>query len=168
MDRIIRILDEMVRERVIDDYALGGATALAYYSDNILTEDIDVFVYFTSRSKFLIDLNPLYEYLVKTKNARAEGQYIILEGFPVQFLVPYDDLSKEAFSNSITVLYGDVQVRIFDLEFLMAIMIQLGKQKYRERLRRLIEENSFDEKKLQAILTKHMLGNKWLDFKRSL
>ena len=168
MVRIIRILDDMVREEIVDDYAIGGATALAYYSDNIFTEDIDVFVYLRSQSPVLIDLGPIYEYLVRTQNARVQGQYLVVEEFPVQFLVPYDDLSREAFARAVPVMYGDAKTKIFELEYLMAIMIQLGKQKYRERIRKLIEERAYDEQKLEQLLKTHRLHEKWLVLKKSV
>ena len=47
----------------------------------------------------------------------------------------------------------------------MAIMIQLGKRKYRERLSILLEDRNFDEKKLAEILTEHGLNEKWNKFR---
>jgi hypothetical protein len=168
VERVITTLDEMIRDGIMEDYVIGGATALAYYSDNVFTEDIDVFVYLKSSPGYLIDLNPIYEYLTKAKHARIEGQYIVLDGFPLQFLVPYDDLSSEAFSHPQTVMYGNLKTKVLKLEYLMAIMIQLGKQKYRERMRRLIEEDAYDNEMLEKILRRHALAEKWHTLKKNL
>ena len=45
MKRVVQILDEMVKDGVIEDYVIGGATALLYFSEPTFTEDIDVFVH---------------------------------------------------------------------------------------------------------------------------
>ncbi len=160
----------MVRDGVIEDYVIGGATALLYFSiPNFVTEDIDVFVYLKDKpSSTLIDVSPLYNYLVTRKNARIQGDYVIVDNFPVQFLIPYDDLSKEAFANAMQVTPENMRFKIFSLEYSMAIMIQLGKEKYIERLRTLIKHRLFDEKKLDALLEKFNLTSQWLALNRRL
>ena len=139
MDRVIRVLDEMVKDEVITDYVIGGATALLYYTiPHFVTEDIDVFVY-----------------------SKSQGEYIILEGFPVQFLVPYDQISREAFANAVPLTMWDVRFKVFSLEYNMAIMIQLGDEKYFERLRILRKHKLFDEAMLASLLERFNLAGKW-------
>ncbi|MBI5472617.1 MAG: hypothetical protein HY961_09770 [Ignavibacteriae bacterium] len=169
MKEIIGILDEMLRDKVIDDYVIGGATALVYYSEPTFTEDIDVFILLEQRrSSPLIDLSGVYKYLTSKRNARVEGQYVFLADFPVQFLVPYDELSRDAFANAVRVHFKGMSVKIFELEYLMAIMIQLGKEKYRERLRRVLVEKKYDDDRLAAILEKYKLLPKWKSLQESL
>lgn len=168
IEKIFKILDELVEKDVIKDYAVGGATALIYYSAPTLTEDIDVFVHIDPSSQALIDLSPIYEYLIKEKGAQAEGQYLMIYGFPLQFLVPYDDLSRDAFSQAVPVSFKTATFKIFRLEHLMAIMIQLRKDKYRERLRVLIKEKSYDEGYLDTILSRFNLTDAWQSLRKQL
>jgi hypothetical protein len=157
----------MVRDGVIEDYVIGGATALMYFSiPNFVTEDIDVFVYLKANpASTMIDVSPIYNYLVSRKNARVQGDYVIVDGFPIQFLIPYDDVSKEAFAHAIRITPEQMSFKIFDLEYSMAIMIQLGKEKYIERLRTLMRYRLFNEKKLESLLEKFNLAAKWLVLK---
>lgn len=167
MESVIRTLDELVKSKIIEDFAIGGATALIYFSTPTLTEDIDVFVYMKEHSS-LVDLRSIYNFLVEHKGATVEGEYVFINGFPVQFLVPYDELSGEAFKRAVAVEYGGLPVKIFALEYLMAIMIQLNKPKYRERLRLLIDEKGFDNRKLTAILEAHGLLTRWEILRKEL
>lgn len=165
---VIRVLDDLVKAGIVREYVIGGATALLYFSKPTFTDDIDVFIYFTQPSSGLIDLSPIYKYLVDQKGAITKDEHIVVEGYPIQFLLPYDDLSREAFDKAIAVTVQGAQVRIFDLEYLMAIMIQLGKPKYMERLRILIENREFDEDKLNGILGRFNLTARWARMKEGL
>ncbi|HLG19091.1 MAG TPA: hypothetical protein VI895_04650 [Bdellovibrionota bacterium] len=168
MQLVLKVLTKMVKDGVIQDYVIGGASALLYFSKPTFTEDIDVFVYTTASPSTLIDLSPIYNYLVKQKKALVQGEHILVEGYPVQFLIPYDDLSREAFEKAITVSLHHSRFKLFDLEYLMAIMIQLGKPKYLERLRILLEDKTFNEKKLLSILSRFRLSRKWDKMKKNL
>ena len=160
----------MVRDGVIEDYVIGGATALMYFSiPNFVTEDIDVFVNLkTKPASTIIDVSPIYNYLVSSKHARIQGDYVIVDDFPIQFLIPYDDLSKDAFAHAIRITPEQMSFKIFDLEYSMAIMIQLGKEKYIERLRTLIRHRLFDERKLEPLLEKFNLVSTWAMMKQRL
>jgi hypothetical protein len=140
---------------------IGGATALIYYSSPTMTEDIDVFVHLPQSPEKLINLNPIYEYLIYIRRAEPQGQYLIIDGFPVLFLVPYDDLSRDAFEQTVMISYKSVSFKIARLEHLMAIMIQLNKPKYRERLRLLLEEKIFEESYLNTLLERFGLIKRW-------
>ncbi|MFN0159128.1 MAG: hypothetical protein ACKVRP_13785 [Bacteroidota bacterium] len=167
MESVIRTLDELVERKIIEEYVIGGATALIYFSTPTLTEDIDVFVYMKEQ-RSLVDLSRIYEFLVEHKGATVEKEYVFIDRFPLQFLVPYDGLSDEAFKQAVLVEYGGLPVKIFSLEYLMAIMIQLNKAKYRERLRLLIETQIFDNIRLSAILKRHGLMARWEILSREL
>lgn len=170
MQNVIHTLDEMVRDGVIEDYVVGGATAVLYFSiPHFITEDIDIFIYLKSQpASSLIDVSLIYNYLITKKNARIQGEYIIVDGFPIQFLVPYDELSKEAFANAIPITSENMRFKIFSIEYSMAIMIQLGKEKYIERVRTLVRHRLFDEKKLESLLEKFSLVSKWATMKQRL
>jgi len=131
MESVIAAFDDLAERGVIKSYVIGGATALLYFSRPTFTEDIDVFIYLGSDDQ-LVDLSPVYHALSSRQGIRMEGEHIYIDGFPVQLLVPYDALSQEAFDHAVSVSLVGKQCRIFNLEYLMAIMIQLNKPKYRE------------------------------------
>ena len=168
MKPVIRVLNDMVRDGVVQGYAVGGATALLYFSKPTFTEDIDVFIRIERSASALVDLSSVYAYLAEKKGAVVRGEHVLIEGYPVQFLVPYDDLSEEAFQKAVPVSLGGSRFRVFDLEYLMAIMVQLGKENYRERLRILFQSRTFQEKKLQRILKRFHLIQRWNKLKKGL
>lgn len=53
----------------------------------------------------LLSLAPVYDYL-QTHGGKLEGEYIVLDGWPVQFLPPADALDQELFSRPMNM--GDV------------------------------------------------------------
>ena len=44
MERTVKVLNQMKSERVILNYALGGAVAALFYMEPIETHDLDVFI----------------------------------------------------------------------------------------------------------------------------
>ena len=95
-------------------------------------------------------------------------EYVILNGIPVHFLVPYNPLVEEAVKKSVRVVFDDVRVKIMPLEYLMAIMIQTSRHKDKARLED-IEKLSikYNHNKFKALLKQHGLGNKWKKIKES-
>jgi tetrahydromethanopterin S-methyltransferase subunit A len=159
----------MKEKGIIDNYAIGGATALIYYFEPINTQDIDVFILLKEKdSSKLINLNPIYQYLRRLKY-KVEKEYVIIQQIPVQFLVPYNDLLSEAVENAIYVNYSSDKVRIIALEYLMAIMVQTGRTKDKARLEDIIKcDIKYNKYKFHSILKKHSLFDKWKKFKHEL
>ncbi|MFH1728440.1 MAG: hypothetical protein ABIA04_08480 [Pseudomonadota bacterium] len=167
MDRLIELLNKMKVSGIISNYAIGGATALVYYFEPINTQDIDVFTVLNSKNDVLVNLSPIYDFLKKEK-CKFEKEFVLIQNIPVQFLVPYNELLTEAVEKGKYVSYGRKKIRIFDLEYLMAIMIQTGRLKDKARLSDLVlQKIKFDAKKLNTILKKFSLYEKWLELKET-
>ena len=161
MLKIINLLNEMKDKKIIQEYGIGGATALIYYFEPIQTQDIDVFVAIES-SSLLVSLSPIYEFL-KQNGGIVKDEYVVIHNTPVQFLVPYNPLIDAALKNCIEANYADAKVRIFSLEYLMAIMIQTGRGKDKARLEEILKAKlAFNQDKLQSILTEFDLSIKWI------
>jgi hypothetical protein len=159
--KIIEILDELKKENLVIDYCLGGATALLYYSTPHFTEDIDIFINIKQKG-LLFSLSDIYEFLKTNYNAKEKGEFILIQGNPIQFLLPGDKLTQEAFDNAEYKNISGKKIKIFSLEHLVAIMLNLGKQKYISRLQIIKKENKYDENILTKLLVKYNLLNKWL------
>ncbi len=150
----------MKEKKIIQEYGIGGATALIYYFEPIQTQDIDVFVVIDS-SSLLVSLRPIYEFL-EQNGGEVKDEYIIIHNTPVQFLVPYNPLIDAALNDCIEASYADTWVRIFSFEYLMAIMIQTGRGKDKARLEEILKVKlAFNQDKLQSILTEFELSYKW-------
>jgi predicted nucleotidyltransferase len=160
MQNIIKLLNEMKEKKIIEEYAIGGATALIYYFEPIQTQDIDVFIAIQS-SGLLANLNPVYEFFHE-KGGVVKNEYIVINNTPVQFLLPYNPLIESALKNSIQVEYMQEKVKIFSLEHLMAIMVQTSRGKDKARLEEIFQAKiSFDIEKFQNLLKEFDLTFKW-------
>ena len=80
-------------EGVVKDYAIGGAMALAFWSEPIPTFDLDVFVLLPSKS-VLVSLEPIYDW-ARRNNYREEAEHIFIAGIPVQFIPAHNALAEE-------------------------------------------------------------------------
>ena len=91
MKLTIEVLNDLVKARVVDDYAIGGAIALTFYVEPQETADLDIYVVFPESDCALITLGPLYEYL-QQRGHSPDGEHVSIHGMLVQFL-PTDELT---------------------------------------------------------------------------
>src|SRR5687767_15804683 len=95
MREILKIINRMVKDGVIKEYAIGGAVAAIYYLEPFDTADLDIFIQVETSDSALMILAPIYEYLTR-RGYKAKGKFIYIEGLPVQFLPVFDPLTEEA------------------------------------------------------------------------
>ena len=97
---VLRTINEMKQAGVIDHYAIGGAVGATFYLEPIATLDIDIFVNFaTVPRQLLASPRPIFDFML-ARGAVAKGEYLIVEGWPVQFLPPPSLLCEEAVSRT--------------------------------------------------------------------
>ena len=157
MDKALGAINEMARRRIIGSYAIGGGVAATYYIEPVLTYDLDIF--FIPAKAGLDELAPIYEYARK-QGYGTEAEAIVIEGFPVQFIPADNDLVREAVANAATLRYRDVEARVVTAEYLVAIALQTGRSKDRERAVRLLEGAPVDRAILGRIVEKHGLTDR--------
>ncbi|HCX30194.1 MAG TPA: hypothetical protein DHU55_10560, partial [Blastocatellia bacterium] len=63
MEKTLRVLNRMVKDGVIEQYAIGGAVAAIFYIEPINTNDLDIFFHVKESSAGLDIMAPLYKYL---------------------------------------------------------------------------------------------------------
>jgi len=160
MEGVLKILNEFEREGKVSRYAIGGAIAATFYIEPFVTFDLDVFVVLPQTQGVLLTLGPLYRAL-ESKGCVAKGEYMNIEGTPVQFLPAHNPLIDEALEEASEVLYGETPTRVLRPEHLLAIMIQTGRPKDRQRFASFLEQVELDAGSLQAILERHRLKDKW-------
>jgi hypothetical protein len=166
MKEALTAIDQMKRDGVIKDYAIGGAVGATFYVEPMATMDVDVFVLFRrTPGEALISLAPIYDYL-KSKGYEANGEHILIGSWPVQFLPPANALTDEAVAEAVETDVEGVTTRIMTAEHLAAIALQLGRAKDYARVLQFVEAGCLDNAKLQAILARHRLDDLWARFQR--
>jgi len=130
----------------------------------VLTFALDVFVLLPKIPDGLITLEPLYADL-RARGYNEEGEFVWIEGVPVQFLPAYNALVEEALAEAQETTYETTSIRVLRAEHLLAIALQTGRNKDRERVRLLLEQAELDRGYLTDLLTRHELDSKFNDWK---
>lgn len=159
MKRTLQVLNELERDGVVECYAIGGAMAATFYVEPLLTFDLDVFVILPQDAGNLLSLAPLYGEL-RSRGHVEEGECVLIEGVPVQFVPAYNALLEEALREARETLYEEVSARVVRAEHLIAICLP-GRDKDRERVRILREQAELDMSYLAGVLQRHGLEGKW-------
>ncbi|MDQ2867981.1 MAG: hypothetical protein M3R59_06155 [Verrucomicrobiota bacterium] len=163
---VIAALNQMQADGIVERYAIGGAVGATFYLEPVATLDVDVFVTFKPQSESLIiSPQPIFDYL-RTKGATMAGEYIVISGWPVQFLPASGPLLAEALNDAVETDVEGSPARVFTPEHLAAIALQTGRAKDKARLLAFIEAGAFDAKCFQTILAKHGLLEAWQKFER--
>lgn len=160
MKRTLEVLNELENQSVFSRYAIGGAMAATFYTEPVLTFDLDVFVVLSPEIGQLISLAPVYEAL-RACGYGEEKEAVMIEGVPVQFLPAYNALVEEALGQAREIDYDGVPARVVRAEHLIAVALQTGRSKDRARVAMLREQASLDLNLLADILKRHQLEEKW-------
>lgn len=160
MKRTLQVLNDLERDHVFTRYAIGGAMAATFYVEPLLTFDLDVFVFLPKGGSDLISLAPIYDAL-RPRGYSEERECVLIEGVPVQFLPAYNSLLEEALTEPIETQYEGVGTRVVSAEYLVAICLQTGRPKDRERVRILHEQTDLDLPRLKEVLARHNLEERW-------
>ena len=160
MEKTLKILNDLEHKGIINRYAIGGAMAATFYAEPVATFDLDIFVVLPESPGGLTILTPIYDKLQKHGYA-IENEYVIIEGTPVQFLPAYNDLVEEALYERQDIDYNDTKTHVFRVEYLIAIAVQTGREKDKDRVHRLMQDTSIDLELLKDILSRFSLLEKW-------
>lgn len=162
---VIDVINQMRRDGVIESYAIGGAVGATFYLEPAATLDIDLFVaMLTDPQALIIDPRPIYNYLT-SRGYMVDGEYIIVEGWPVQFLIPPGPLVEEALRAAVEIDIEGIPAMAFSAEHLAAIALQTGLAKDKARLLQFIEVGATQAETFEGIVTHHGLAATWDTFK---
>ena len=163
---VIAAINGMQADGVIEKYAVGGAVGATFYLEPVATLDVDIFVTLQApRDGLLVSLQPIYDYL-KSHGGIVEREYIVIAGWPVQFLPPTGPLAEEALQQAVPRNIEDTPVWVFTAEHLAAIALRTGRAKDKTRLLQFIEEDALDVAHFKAILARHDLQEAWHRFEK--
>jgi len=166
IQEVIVMLNQMERDGVIKCYAIGGAVGATFYLEPVSTLDVDVFIAFKPQQEsIIVSPAPIFDYL-KGFGCKMEGEYIVISGWPVQFLPASEPLLGEALDNAVEVDVEGVSTRVLSAEYLAAIALQTGRAKDKARLLAFIEAKAIDVARFQEIVSRHGLTAQWQRFQQ--
>lgn len=153
-------------EGVIERYAIGGAVGATFYLEPVATLDVDVFVEFHAEpGSRIISPEPIFKYL-RDRGCTMEGEYVVIAGWPVQFLPAGSALVQEALAAAIEKDVEGTPARVFTAEHIAAIALETGRAKDKARVLQFIEAGMLNLERLQEIVARHGLGSAWQQFER--
>lgn len=163
MEQTLKVLNELERDGILSRYAIGGAMGATFYVEPLLTFDLDIIVLLPQTQGGLLTLTPLYEAL-RAKGYAEESECVVIEGVPVQFLPVYNPLLEEALREAQELPYQTTMTRVLRVEHLVAICLQTGRAKDRERVRILQAQATLDPTYLAGVLRRHNLEGRWKEW----
>ena len=168
MEATLEVLNTLVDEGVVERYAIGGAVAAIFWVEPFDTIDLDVFVLLPRGGH---PLDPLREVIVflRGRGYDFEGELLVIEGVPVQFIPAEDEsgLRAEALSRAAEHQYlGHVPTWIIRPEYLVALALDTHRPKDYERVFRLLTETETDRSLVAALVERFGLGSFWESFTR--
>jgi hypothetical protein len=140
-----------------------GAT---FYLEPVATLDVDVFITIQPEAGSLIaSPQRIFDYL-KARGGKMEGEYIVIAGWPVQFLPAATPLVEEALAQAIERDVAGMRTSVFTAEHLAAIALQTGRAKDKARLLQFIETGAIDAVRFQDIISRHRMIEAWKRFEK--
>lgn len=169
MQAVCDILEQLLQEGVLKQYAIGGATAAGFHGEPLATRDIDVFVFIDPNpGQLLVTLDPVFTRLKELGFAEFEEEGLLIHGFPVQFLSASPGLETDAIDTARVVEWDNHRMRVMTPEYLAAIALTVGRPKDRARLVYLVELPGFDRNCFTEILKQYGLHDRWLQWSTAL
>jgi hypothetical protein len=160
MEKTLQVLNTLERDGTVRRYAIGGAMAATFYAEPVLTFDLEIFVLLSRATGALITLAPLYDDL-RRRGYTDKGECVLIEGVPVQFLPAYNALLEEALAEGRETLYERTPTQMLRAEHLVAIAVQTGREKDRQRVHLLMEQALMNPEYLVGVLAHHSMEAKW-------
>lgn len=169
MQAVCDILEQLLQEGVLKQYAIGGATAAGFHGEPLATRDIDVFVFIDPPpDQMQVTLSPVFSRLKELGFDEFEEEGILIHGFPIQFLSASPGLESEAIESASVVEWDNHRMRVMNPEHLAALALTVGRPKDRARLVYLAELPNFDHSSFLEILKRYGLTQRWQEWANAL
>lgn len=155
----LRVVGQLRDEGVIQEYAVGGAMAMVFWSEPVATYDLDVFVLMPEQAGPLVSLAPLYEWS-RQRGFAIENEHIVISGVPVQIIPAPNELTEAAVREAVVLDLEGLPVRVVSPEYLIALYLEPSARtrKRMERVAALLEGAPIDRSRLESILGRYGLS----------
>ena len=122
---VIQTINQMQADGVIERYAVGGAVGATFYLEPVATLDVDVFVSFKPEAgSGIVSPQRIYDYLT-ARGGTVQGEYIVISGWPVQFLPPAGALQTGRAKDKARLLQF-IEVGVLDPARFQAVLTRHG------------------------------------------
>jgi hypothetical protein len=163
MQRVARLLLDMVSAGVITDYAVFGAVAQMRYTEAVSTMDADILVGLPERLGLDI-LKPIYDYCV-SRGYRPDGEAVRVGDWPVQFIPAFSPLTAEAMREAEIAEIEGVPLKVVSANYLALIALSAGRPKDYARVLALAENGSVSLDGLVLLAKRHGLSGQLQRFR---
>jgi hypothetical protein len=165
MKETFSVINQMVADGALENYAVAGAIGAMFYVEPFSTHDIDVLIVIPETEGKLIAELPGWKYLSSRGYSEIRGEGIVVEGWPVQFLPVSNALEHEAYLNATNQTLDNVNVRVVQPEHLVAMMLKVGRLKDFARIQMFLSQDATNSEVLEDVLQRYDLNNKWNEFR---
>jgi len=118
-ERVIKRLNRLKEIRVIKDYAIGGAHAVAYYLEPVKTLDLDVFVLAESDGDFYT-----FRTYIRKAGFRMRGTHVIIDNTPIHFLPgSLHPFINEAVRRAKRIRIRSIPTKVLTVEYLIVSLL---------------------------------------------
>ena len=163
MDKVAVLLNEMVEQGIIADYAVFGAVAQMRYTEAVVTLDADILVAVTEPDKLDV-LGPIYAFC-RERGYLPEGEAIRVGDWPVQFIPAFSKLTREAIRDAEIGDLDGIPLRVIRADYLTVIALSVGRAKDFARVLALREAGAVNDKEISDLAMRHNLTSEWKLFK---
>lgn len=159
---VASVLLDMREKGVIGKFAVGGASAVAFYTEPIATKDLDIFFVFEPpQTGSILSLEPIYDYC-RENGYVYDHEFITIGGWPVQFVESGNDmLWMDAMANSVTFTFDGGSIDVLPPEHLAAMWAVVARAKDILKIQHFAESEVLDATKLKNILSRFNLFEVW-------
>ena len=159
---VASVLFDMSSRGVIGKYAVGGASAVAFYAEPIATKDLDIFFLFEPpQSGPILSLEPIYNYC-RENGYSYDHEFIMIGGWPVQFVESGNEpLWMDALADAVTFTFDGGSIDVLPPEHLAAMWASVARPKDILKIQHFAESEVFDPVKLENVLNRFDLVNVW-------
>jgi hypothetical protein len=163
MDKVAGLLNEMVVQGIIADYAVFDAVAQMRYTEAVVTLDADILVAVPEPDKLDV-LDPIYAFC-RERGYLPEGEAIRVGDWPMQFIPAFSKLTREAIRDAETGDLDGIPLRVVRADYLAVIALSVGRAKDFARVLALREAGAVTDKEISDLAMRHNLTAEWDLFK---
>ena len=163
MNKVAVLLNEMVGQGIIADYAVFGAVAQMRYTEAVVTLDADILVAVAEPDKLDV-LRPIHAFC-RERGYLPEGEAIRVGDWPVQFIPAFSKLTREAIRDAETGDLDGIPLRVIRADYLAVIALSVGRAKDFARVLALREAGAVTDKEISDLAMRHNLTSEWNLFK---
>jgi len=163
MDKVAVLLNEMVEQGIIDDYAVFGAVAQMRYTEAVVTMDADILVALADPDKLDV-LSTIYAFC-RERGYPPEGEAVRVGDWPVQFIPAFSKLTREAIRDAEIGDLDGIPLRVIRADYLAVIALSVGRAKDFARVLALREVGAVADKEISDLAMRHNLTTEWNLFK---